>query len=344
MPRHDAHWRGPVGDRHRPAADPAQAHGSTVAGLYQHLGAQRFDRHRTLRCLDQGAGGETGHLGDLDNRGVGVSGLILDGIVEIDRLGICITVHLDGAIRVQRDHLPGGKRHRAASNDRGAVDMRDGQRAAGRAVIVQHVYRGRIVMAQRHSIVLRHDGGLHRPAGDQQVGVIAAVSDIRDTDAQRILDTGRDRRHKGQRDREPVHFGVELVAGVVLIDVLGLAAVDVANRRGAVPDADLGLHAIDPDANHVVVHGIDEFGIFLRAENEVDGDGVALRHKEHFEDRGVRGVGIGQIVKVGVPVDPVGVGAGGPGLVGVGGAVAVGEIRGVPGGQDDTGIARRGKG
>ena len=100
--------------------------------------------------------------------------------------------------------------------------------------------------------------------------------------------TGRD---KGQCDGKPVHFRVEGIRRVVVVNVLGDAAVDVPDRRVAVADADSGLNTVDPDTDNIVELGRVIFGVFFGTEHEIDGDRVAVGRKIDLKERGVKGVG-----------------------------------------------------
>ena len=325
-------------------AEPADRLGRAVLDADEHSGAQPFDGHLALRRGDQGAAHEAGHLFDGDHGGVGMAGLVQDGIVEIDLLAVAVAGDGEGAVGVQRHLLAGAEGDGVARRDRSAVDMGDRERAAGRMVVVEHVEHLGVVVTHGEEVVLGHDGGLDRAAGDQQVGVVFRIAHIGDANLDGVDLAGVDRGDEGEGDGEAVHLGVELVLGVVVIEVRGHAAVDVADRGRAVADGHMGLHAVDPDADHVVEIGADIFGVFLGAEDEVDGQQVADGGELDLEKGGVIGLGAGDGVKVSVVVDTLGIGGGGGGEVGVGRSAGIGEVGDLAGGQDHAGVAGGGVG
>ena len=221
--------------------------------------------------------------------------------------------------------------------------MGDGHTLVGQVTVIGQNVKGAAGRGgQLNGVIKGQRIGLHRVAHDQQVRVIGRVAAIGDADLDRVDLTDIHRRFERQHIGHAVHFGVELISGVVAVQVRVGPAVDRVNRHVA-RHRDRHRHkgAVDPDAKGIVHAAVDIFRVFFRREHELHRDDVAGRDEVGGQNCPVQGAHPGHCVQLRVAVDTARVvGRGACQLVGIGGSVAVGNVGDFTGRQDHTAVRR----
>ena len=218
--------------------------------------------------------------------------------------------------------------------------MGNRQRAARHICIVgQHIDRLAAIGLHVRQIRLRHQICLDRIPSDQKVTVVFVVAHIGDTDAQGVHLIRVDHHCQRHGERQPVHFGVIGIAGIVEIEVLIVGGTDSVRVGGVATHLQLYLFAIDPDRDRVLIDRILVFRKFLGRKNELHRHHFAIRNETHIQIGGIIGPRASSRIKVGVVVLTAGIG----GLVGplVRLAAGIGVVIRAARRQDHPRIARR---
>ena len=281
---------------------------------------------------DDGVGALSVDVGHRVGEGVG------DGIGAV-------TFHRDIAPAAERDGDAGGQHHGVAGVDRLAVDGNDVQRAAAEVEVVGgHVHRRGHIGRRGDGVVLGDQCGLQGLGLDEEPGVVGRVAGVGDAQLDGVGLPDDD--VEGQRDghRETVHLGdvgagavvdievgvgagegrsagvvarVRVVGGRARCGVVGGGVVDGVDADGQAVGRQRHVHAVDPDADGVVVATVDVLVVFLGAEHDGRGHAAGVAHagtgvhigREVDDDEGsvVGSVARAQRHEVGVVVRPGGV-------------------------------------